>query len=77
MPPLSVPSNPLDYFPDAKSGGLDDFVRGWYGKHLTVMREPSLWLARSSPRESYRFTWLRTWGRPVAIRFTWPGVCWL
>lgn len=64
-----------EYFPDEAHGGFSDFVRDWYGKHLRTMGEPSLWEAsRSAPaRETWRFTWLRTWGHPVAIRFDVDG----
>lgn len=68
------PATPIavgEYFPDEAHGGFSDFVRAWYGKHLRTMGEPSLWEAsRSAPaRETWRFTWLRTWGHPVSIRF--------
>jgi hypothetical protein len=69
--PLAPPANVRDYFPDDKNGGFIDFVRDWYGKVLGRMHEPSLWKASSEAPaiESYRFTWLRTWGRPVSLRF--------
>src|SRR6266481_2721376 len=45
----------------------DAFNREWYSKHLRSMAEPSL--SCGEPRgESYRFLWLRTWGRPIAVR---------
>jgi hypothetical protein len=38
------------------------------------MHEGSLWEASNdASRETYRFTWLRTWGRPVTIRFDVDG----
>ena len=45
----------------------DAFTREWYSKHLRAMAEPSLSCGQSSG-ESYRFLWLRTWGRPIAVR---------
>jgi hypothetical protein len=39
----------------------------WYPEHLRAMSEPSLscWQFEG---EVYRFLWLRTWGRPIAVR---------
>ena len=55
-----------DYFPD---GTIDDFCEQWYGEHLSVMNEPSLYpSAEDSSNEIYRFTLLPTWGRSVSIR---------
>jgi len=45
----------------------DAFRREWYSKHLRAMAEPSL-SCGESPGESYRFLWLRTFGRPIAVR---------
>lgn len=74
-PAKNTPNTVTDYFPDEAHGGFSDFVRDWYGKHLRTMGEPSLWEAsRAAPaRETWRFTWLRTWGHPVAIRFDVDG----
>ena len=38
----------------------------WYGQHLRAMREPRL--CEPSDVERYRFLWLRTFHRPVAVR---------
>ena len=46
----------------------DAFVRAWYSKHLRVMGEPSLSCGQTAEAESYRFTWLRTFNRPVSVR---------
>jgi hypothetical protein len=54
------------YFPE---GALDDFCVGWYSKHLKAMREPSLLPSdEEEGRHAYRFTWLRTFHRPVTVR---------
>ena len=45
----------------------DAFRRRWYSSHLRAMAEPSL-SCGVSPGESYRFLWLRTFGRPIAVR---------
>jgi hypothetical protein len=42
---------------------------GWYPEHLRAMSEPSLSCGQPEG-EVYRFLWLRTWGRPVAVRIT-------
>lgn len=46
----------------------DAFVRAWYSKHLRVMGEPSLSCGQTTEAEIYRFTWLRTFHRPYAVR---------
>ena len=47
--------------------GIDSFVNTWYSKHLFVMREPLIY-GDKSKNEVYRFTWLRTFHNPIAIR---------
>jgi hypothetical protein len=43
----------------------------WYAKHLRAMSEPSLFASSSDETlQVYRFLWLRTFDRPVAIRLT-------
>ncbi len=46
----------------------DDFVSDWYGKHLNAMQEPSLVSPGDFDKEVYRFLWLRTFNRPIAVR---------
>ncbi len=60
---------PPHTFPDAVEG----FVTQWYGKHLTAMHEPSMWATAARGETAYRFVWLRTWGRPMAVRVTRVG----
>ena len=43
------------------------FMNEWYGKHLKVMREPSM-LDQLRPEEVYRFLWLRSFDNPIAVR---------
>lgn len=45
----------------------DQFVRAWYSKHLRAMTEPSL-SCGDGTGDAFRFLWLRTWGRPIAVR---------
>ena len=41
----------------------------WYAEHLQVLKEPSLWeQSKSQETQSYRFLWLRSFHRPVAVR---------
>jgi hypothetical protein len=47
--------------------GEDTFFVKWYSKHLYAMREPVIFLDKSQ-NEIYRFTWLRTFHNPIAIR---------
>lgn len=60
------------YFPAGtftdESGRDDAFVRGWFSQQLRAMGEPSL--SCGAPARVYRFTWLRTFHHPVAVRVT-------
>ena len=61
-----------DHFPagifDANEG-YDKFVNRWYGSHLTALGEPSLYTQRDdASKRIYRFTWLRTFHRPISVR---------
>jgi hypothetical protein len=47
---------------------LDVFVRASYSKHLRVMGEPSLSCGPTAGGDTYRFVWLRTFHRPIAVR---------
>lgn len=62
----------VNYFP---AGSLspdpqaDEFCAKWYGSELAILQEPSLWgSSRTEQTQSYRFLWLRTFHRPLAIR---------
>ena len=72
--PTACPSRSADnyYFSpgalDPTNERSDAFVRDWYSKHLSAMDEPSI--SCGSPGEVYRFTWLRTFHHPVAVRIT-------
>jgi hypothetical protein len=59
---------PLEAFTDtAVYVGHDTFVVKWYSKHLYALNEPVLFTDNST-NETYRFTWLRTFDNPIAIR---------
>lgn len=49
-------------------GTYDEFVVNWYSKHLHAMKEPLLF-NKKIDKEIYRFTWLRTFNRPMTFRF--------
>lgn len=48
-------------------GTNDDFLVEWYSQHLHAMDEPLLFY-RKVRKEVYRFTWLRTFDKPMAFR---------
>lgn len=58
------------YFPDRAldpaSIGADDFENSWYSEQLEAMSEPVL--KPEAGVRAYRFTWLRTFHHPVAMR---------
>jgi hypothetical protein len=59
------------YFPAEGPNRLNDFLVKWYSYELTSLHEPSLWeLSKTSSKEVYRFLWLRTFHRHVAVRLT-------
>ncbi len=62
------------YFPssalDPASAKLDEFLRQWYSKHLRAMSEASLSCGVEGNATTYRFTWLRTFHHPIAVRVT-------
>ncbi len=52
------------YFPD-----IDDFTGEWYGKQLKALEEPSIYRQSNNKNlKIFRFTWLRTFHKPIAIR---------
>jgi hypothetical protein len=59
---------PLELFRDSSRFiEYDTFVVKWYSSQLFAMKEP-LFFNEKSKKEMYRFTWLRTFHHPVAIR---------
>ena len=46
---------------------FDTFRIKWYSKHLYALNEPLLY-NKLTTKETYRFTWLRTFHNPVVIR---------
>lgn len=57
------------YFRPGTFAKKDDFIREWYSQQLRAMNEPSMWCGSTADTE-YRFTWLRTFHHPVAVRVT-------
>lgn len=62
----------VKYFPDLAFDAQNDIhksIAGWYSKHLQAMKEPSLLNASSYDQaHMYRFLWLRTFHKPIALR---------
>src|SRR5258705_9617064 len=61
------------YFPPGilgKSHQQDEFAIRWYSKHLTALREPSLWETSQLDltAEAYRFLYLRSFHHPISVR---------
>ncbi len=60
------------YFPPGilgKSHQQDEFAIRWYSKHLTALREPSLWETSQLDltAEAYRFLYLRSFHHPISV----------
>jgi hypothetical protein len=48
---------------------LNQFTVDWYSKQLNALEESPLWdLSHQSKQEIYRFTWLRSFHHPTAVR---------
>lgn len=56
---------PLSHSSDAKA---DSFTEKWYSDQLKALNEPTLCCSKIAVTRAYRFTWLRTFHHPVAIR---------
>jgi len=59
--------NAKTHWQDTTQNALDTFVNQWYSKMLFKMKEPVL-INYKGDKEIYRFTWLRTFHHPVAVR---------
>lgn len=61
------------YFPKnalSDDSWSDHFKAAWYSRVLTCLNEPSLLeLGKERNREVYRFLWIRSFHRAVAVRF--------
>src|SRR4051794_15824346 len=55
--------------------GIGDLLAGSFSRHLRAMNEPSLWGASQRDKRvaAYRFLWLPTWERPIAVRIERTG----
>jgi hypothetical protein len=66
------------YFPLAgsikDSNSLDTFTNSWYSKMLFGLHEPILYGSQDTS-EVYRFTWLRTFHKPISIRVSNKSAC--
>ena len=69
QPPVAKPT--ITYFPSGVIDPyprLDNFIIQWYSKSLTYLREPSVFDPVNSVHDSYRFTYLRAFSEPIAVR---------
>jgi hypothetical protein len=58
---------PIVSFSENKNNWLDTFTDTWYSKMLFALQEPLLY-NKTDNKISFRFTWLRTFHNPIAIR---------
>lgn len=68
---ISAAVNKIAYFPRHAFGkNQEQFANNYYGAWLSFFNEPSLLKQASekSPKETYRFLWLRTFHHAVVIR---------
>ena len=60
------------FFPDnifSESQDSHDFIYAWYTKHLSALEEPSIYQQLNNKDiQVFRFTWLRTFDNPIAVR---------
>lgn len=56
------PSKNLDEYPQ-----ISDLLEDWYSKQLRALGEGPLW-QQGDISEAYRFTWLRTFHKPLSFR---------
>ena len=60
------------YFPegalDPARAKVDRVLRDWYSQYFRAMLEPSLSCGQPAGGYAYRFLWLRSFHRPVAVR---------
>jgi hypothetical protein len=72
IPDLHPAAGLVGYFPAAILDPRDDALRcTWYSDRLTRLGEPALFPPRG--RRTFRFTWLPSFGRPVAVRLDIDG----
>lgn len=60
----------IDNRPD---DSLSSFVNNWYSKHLYTLGEPVIYNQADHTKNIIRFTYLPTWGNPVAYRLEQNG----
>jgi len=65
-PSLIVPSIPCPAGALRSDGVVSEFKKGWYARQLAAANEPPLFGAPKN--ESLRFTWLRTFHKPIIVR---------
>jgi len=66
-PEISNSNKHFDSTTILNSGFRVDLPAEWYSKHLFAMKEPLLF-NRKTEKHIYRFTWLRTFNKPMTFR---------
>ena len=66
-PELSNSNKNFDSITIINSAFRVDLPAEWYSKHLFAMKEPLLF-NRKTEKQIYRFTWLRTFNKPMTFR---------
>jgi hypothetical protein len=66
--PVGSPRGQPTHFANGTVLDHDLFVRQWFSKPLAAMKEPSLSCGVLEETEAYRFLWLRSFHKPVAVR---------
>jgi hypothetical protein len=61
------------YFPTGTLGDDSEFVERWYSEQLTALKEKPLCCGLTDSATTVRFTWLRSFHHPVAIRLSRSG----
>ena len=56
------------YFPSGALGDDSAFIENWYSGQLAALKEQPLCCGVEDPQTIVRFTWLRSFHHPVAIR---------
>jgi hypothetical protein len=61
------------YFPTGTLGDDSELVERWYSEQLTALKEKPLCCGLTDSATTVRFTWLRSFHHPVAIRLSRSG----
>lgn len=66
---LQTKAQITDYFPKENGSAITPFENKWFSEQLTALNEPVIFNNRlANNDETYRFTWLRSFHHPIAVR---------